>query len=31
MKSAPAIQPDNQSFSPFKRDQISISGNFTES
>ena len=31
VKSAPAIQPEQSGFSPFKRDQISISGNFTES
>jgi preprotein translocase subunit SecD len=30
VQSAPAIQPDGQSFSPFQRDQISISGSFTE-
>jgi preprotein translocase subunit SecD len=30
VKSAPEIQPDNASFSPFSADQISISGNFTE-
>ena len=30
VKSAPEIQPDNQPFSPFSADQISISGNFTE-
>ena len=28
VKSAPEIQPDNASFSPFQADQISISGNF---
>ncbi len=31
VQSAPAIQPDNPSFSPFSRDEISISGNFNES
>jgi len=30
VKSAPEIQPDNASFSPFQADQISISGNFGE-
>ena len=30
VKSAPEIQPDNASFSPFSADQISISGNFSE-
>jgi len=31
VKSAPEIQPDNSTFSPFQADQISISGNFGES
>jgi preprotein translocase subunit SecD len=30
VKSAPEIQPDNATFSPFSADQISISGNFKE-
>jgi preprotein translocase subunit SecD len=30
VETAPAIQPDSASFSPFSRDQIVISGNFTE-
>jgi preprotein translocase subunit SecD len=30
VQSAPEIQPDNQTFSPFKADQISISGSFGE-
>jgi preprotein translocase subunit SecD len=30
VQSAPEIQPDNSTFSPFQADQISISGNFGE-
>jgi preprotein translocase subunit SecD len=30
VESAPAIQPDQASFSPFDRDEITISGSFTE-
>jgi preprotein translocase subunit SecD len=30
VKSAPVIQPDQASFTPFQADQIAISGNFTE-